>query len=223
MSANEFEVNLHSQGSATMKTPVSGIILAGGASRRMGQAKAMLPWGTSTLLEHLVHELHPRLAPLFVACEGQMSFPDFSRQAQLVFDPISHLGPLVGFSNGLKHVPADRLVFLTGCDFPFLQGSIVDFLLERLESADAVVVQWQGLVQPLAGLYHPRIAHTVAEQVITGKRSMMELLNQLQCNFVSESDWLRFDPSGQMLLNINTPEEYIKAHQIYLRSISSLE
>ena len=223
MSANGFEVNLHSQGAKTMKTLVSGIILAGGASRRMGQAKAALSWGTSTLLEHLVQKLHARLEPLVVVCEGQMSFPGIGKHAQLVFDPISHLGPLVGFSNGLKHVPADRPVFLTGCDFPFLQSSIVDFLLERLEDADAVVAQWYGIVQPLAGLYHPRIAGTVAQQIATGTRSMMELLKQIQCKIVSESDWLRFDPTGHMLMNINTPEEYGQAHKVYLSSISSSE
>ncbi len=223
MSANEFEVNLHSQGATTMKTLVSGIILAGGASRRMGQAKAALPWGTSTLLEHLLHRLLPRLEPLLVVCEGQMSFPGIGKHAQLVFDPISHLGPLVGFSNGLKHVPADRPVFLTGCDFPFLQSSIVDFLLDHLEGTDAAVPQWQGIVQPLAGLYHPRIAGTVAQQIATGTRSLMELLKQIQCNTVSESDWLRFDPTGQLLMNINTPEEYGQSHELYLSSISSSE
>jgi molybdenum cofactor guanylyltransferase len=189
----------------------------------MGHAKATLPGGTSTQLEHLLHKLRPRLEPLLVVCEGQMSFPAIGKDVQLVFDPVSHLGPLVGFSNGLRNVPSGRPIFLTGCDFPFLQGSIVDFLLDHLAGADAVAPQWQGIVQPLAGLYHPRIADTVARQIAKGTRSMMELLNQIQCNTVSESDWLRFDPTGQMLMNINTPEEYGQAHKLYLSSISSSE
>lgn len=206
-----------------MKTLVSGIILAGGASRRMGQAKADLPWGRSTLLEYLSQRLQSRLEPLIVVGEGQMSFPSLSQKAQLIFDPVSHLGPLVGFSNGLKHVPAEHPVFLTGCDFPFLQNSIVDYLQDRLDEADAVVAQWQGIVQPLAGLYHPRIAPIVDQLIATGKRSLIELIKQIQCTIVSESDWMQFDPSGQMLMNINTPKEYAEAHQLYLSSISSSE
>src|SRR5260221_1577568 len=196
-----FNVNPRLPGAGSMKTPVSGIILAGGASSRMGQAKAYLPWGTSTLLEYLSERLLSRLKPLVIVCESRMPFPGLSPEAQLVFDPIVHLGPLAGFSNGLKQLPTDRPVFLTGCDFPFLNSSIVDFLLERLEGADAVVVHWQNYHQPLAGLYHPRIAQTVAQQTATGKRSMMELLKQIQSKIVPESDWLNFDPSGRMLMN----------------------
>ncbi len=223
MSANEFNVNLHTPGVIKMNKLVSGIILAGGASSRMGQAKAALPWGPAILLEHLSQKLLLRLEPLVVVCEGQMSFSGLPTKAQLVFDPVSHLGPLVGFSNGLKHVPTDRPVLLTGCDFPFLHSTIADFLLERLKGADAVVPQWEGILQPLAGLYHPRISPVVAQQMSQGKRSLMELLKQIQCNIVSESDWLQFDPSGQMLMNINTPGEYAHAHQIYLDSIFSPE
>jgi len=189
----------------------------------MSRAKASLPWGSTTLLEHLLHKLQPRFEPLVVVCEGQMSLPDLSPQIQLVIDPISHLGPLAGFSNGLGHVPDDRPVFLTGCDFPFLQSTIVDFLLDRLGDADAVVTQWQGIIQPLVGLYHPRIAHTVDEQIASGKRSLMDLLEQIYCKTILESEWLRFDPSGQMLMNINTPEEYEQTHKYYLSSISSSE
>ncbi|HQR06201.1 MAG TPA: molybdenum cofactor guanylyltransferase [Gemmatales bacterium] len=216
-------MNPFSQNTISVNSSVTGIILAGGASRRMGRAKALLPWGNSTLLQHLTNTLVSRVDPFIIVSNGQMALPTLPLQVQLVNDTIPHQGPLAGFSHGLKVAPEDRPVFLTGCDFPFIQPSIIDYLLDQLEGADAIVAQSANILQPLIGLYQSRIIHTVNHLIETGTRSLTALLEMIDCKTISEAEWRRVDPSCQMLVNINTPEEYELAHQHYLKITSSID
>lgn len=206
-----------------MNAPVTGILLAGGASRRMGRAKALLPWGNSTLIQNLTTTLETRVAPFIIVSDGQMAFPTLHPKVQVINDAIPHQGPLVGFSHGLKHIPLDRPVFLAGCDFPFIQPSTIDFLLDQLGASDAIVAQTENILQPLVGLYQPRIINVVNQLIETGTRSITTLLENIKSKAVSKADWQRFNPSGLMLMNINTPEEYELAHHRYLNLTSSPE
>lgn len=216
-------MNLFSQNTISVNSPVSGIILAGGASRRMGRPKALLPWGKSNLLQHLATAFEPRVDPLFIVSDGQMPLPTLPSGVQVANDTIPHQGPLVGFAHGLKCAPEDRPLFLTGCDFPFIQPSIIDFLLDQLGDADAIVTQSANILQPLAGLYQPRIIHAVNRLIASGTRSITTLLETIDCKKISDAEWQRFDPSGLMLMNINTPEQYEMAHQHHLKITSSIE
>lgn len=189
----------------------------------MGQAKAMLPWGKSSLLLHLTIIFQLRVDPLIVVSDGQMAFPALPPTVQLVDDPILHQGPLAGFSNGLKQAPTDRPVFLTGCDFPFIQPTIVDYLLDQIGDADAIVTQTAGILQPLIGLYQPSVFPIVQRLIATGTRSITALLDTISCKTILDEEWRQFDHSGLMLMNINTPEEYELAHRQFLNITSSME
>ncbi|MFT3882363.1 MAG: molybdenum cofactor guanylyltransferase [Gemmatales bacterium] len=142
-------MNPLSQNTRSMNAAVTGIILAGGASRRMGRPKALLPWGKFELLHHLTTTLQPRLDPLIVVSDGKMTFPTLPLGVQLIHDTTPYQGPLAGFSQGLQRAPVDRPIFLTGCDFPFIQPFIIDYLLDQLGNADAIVTQSENILQPL--------------------------------------------------------------------------
>lgn len=211
----------YSQSTIPVNSPITGIILAGGASRRMGQAKALLPWGQSTLIQHLSNTLQSRVNALIIAGDGFTELPSLSPQIHIVHDSMPYQGPLAGLGSGLRHAPQNSPVFLTGCDFPFIRTQMIDLLFEHLGDADAVVAQSANVLQPLCGIYQPRIFSTVNRLLAGHERSMTALLDAINYHIVPEVEWLLLDPSRIMLTNINTPEEYQRAHQHYQDLISS--
>lgn len=218
-SANGSTMNLFSQKAVMPSAQTTGIILAGGASKRMGRDKATLPWGNETVLQHLVTQLSPRLRPIIVVGSPLDTALGLPEHVVYVRDHTAHQGPLVGFSQGLTQAPHHQLVFLTGCDFPYLRPKVVDFLHSRLGDSKAVVAESEGIVQPLIGLYQQTVINNVGQLIQNNVRSLNALISELNCRVVTQEEWRQFDPDCRMLTNINTPEEYQAAHNNYLASL----
>lgn len=185
----------------------------------MGVDKAALPWGNETVLQHLVRRLQARLQPLILVKSPTPLPIPLPADVVQIQDDCSYQGPLVGFRNGLVHAPVDQPVLLCGCDFPFLESSIIDYLHDHLDTADAVVMESQDTVQPLVGLYQPRIFEKIEALIKDGKRSMNALLNEINYRLITTDEWRQLDPAGRLLTNINTPEEYSAAHRDYLAGL----
>jgi molybdopterin-guanine dinucleotide biosynthesis protein A len=186
---------------------LAGIILAGGQSSRMGQSKVWLPWGEQTLLQHIASTLRPQVDPLIVVGGQGQELPALPPGAILAYDAEADQGPLVGLLAGLLLAP-DRSVFVTGCDYPFIVGEVVTQLAAELKDFDAVVPRWQGQAHPLVAVYRAGIRPMVEATRANGKRSLHALLGLLHVRWVEDEEWRELDPSGRMLWNVNTPEEY---------------
>ena len=111
------------------------VILTGGASRRMGRDKAMLPYGGSTMLQYLIDK-YSALGPVAVSVNKSGRFP-FTGAAELC-DPYPDLGPLNGIVSAFSETDAD-CIFLTGTDLPFGDTALVEKLMELRGDADACV------------------------------------------------------------------------------------
>src|SRR5207253_5906553 len=115
----------------------SGFVLAGGASTRMGQDKALLPYRGTCLLAHVAAVVHEAVGNVAV-------LGDRDRYGSLGFlvhaDLVSGAGPLGGLYTALTVTETDWNV-VVGCDMPGLSASILDLLVERAgeTAADAVV------------------------------------------------------------------------------------
>jgi molybdopterin-guanine dinucleotide biosynthesis protein A len=189
-------------------SPLTGIILAGGQSSRMGQAKGWLPWGEQTLLQHVAGSLAPGLSPLIVVGGKGNELPPLPPGAIIAHDAEPDQGPLLGFQAGLFLAPIDRPIFLTGCDYPFINWDIVRHLATDLKGFDAVVLRDHEQAHPLVAIYQPGIETMVAKTIASGRRSLHALLERLQVRWIENEEWRQVDPSGRVLWNVNTPEEY---------------
>lgn len=174
----------------------------------MGQDKATLPWGNTTLLGHLVSELYPDLTPLIVVGAYQQSLPELPGWATIVHDTQPYCGPLHGLHEGMEAISANRSVLVTGCDYPFVKPALAHFLAAQAATADIVVLEAAGELQPLPALYQTRLLPIVEQLISTGQKSLLSLLRRVQVKVVAEEVWRQFDSKGAMLININTPVEY---------------
>lgn len=180
------------------------VILTGGASRRMGRDKAMLPYKGKTMLQYLIDK-YSVFGPVLVSVNEAGRFP-FSG-AREAADRYPGLGPLNGLVSGFS-AGEEELLFLTGTDLPFGDTGLVEKLLELMGEADACIIrQGKKDFEPLFALYR-RSCYAPADACLAaGKKSIRELLDKISVRYVSPEELPDFDLS-RILMNVNTMEDY---------------
>src|SRR5687768_464546 len=100
---------------------VSGIVLCGGQSKRMGQPKAWLPFGSETMLQRVVRILQTVVNPIAVVAAPGQDLPSLPPEIIVTRDEEKGRGPLEGLAAGLTALTgrADA-AYLSSCDVPFL-------------------------------------------------------------------------------------------------------
>lgn len=188
----------------------STIILAGGASQRMGRDKATLPWHNGLLIEHLVRLFAPASQQVIVVAAQEQNIPALPEGVTIIRDESPFLGPLLGLRDGLRHAASDLPVFVTGCDYPLLSQMVPAYLLEQCGSADVCLFKRDNYRQPLPGLYRPRILSRLDAVIRMKARSLQALLDVVTNTEVEEATWQQHFPA-EVFMNMNTPKEYEQA------------
>ena len=192
----------------------SAVVLAGGASRRMGRDKRMLPWGTDadgrprTLLQSVVDTLAHVADDVIVVANDR---PDVER-ARVVPDAIPGSGSLGGILSGIEAARHER-VFVAAADMPFLNVALVRDLLGRLEGHDAVVPIVGGRPEPLHAVYGPAVATAARRQIARGQLKIALAFEGLDVVRVPEAELRALDPDLRSFRNVNTPEDYAGARR----------
>jgi molybdopterin-guanine dinucleotide biosynthesis protein A len=182
-------------------TGLAGIVLAGGASRRMGRDKATLVVRGQTLVERVVSTVGTRCAPVFVLAAPGQALPDLP--AQILRDEVRGVGPLLATARGLRAAAdAGRTwAFVCAVDMPHLGAAIIDELTAAAASSAAdVVLPWDGRDHYLAGLYRTELAARADELVAAGERSMRALVDAADTQRIVMEQ-------RRELTNVNTPQD----------------
>ena len=182
------------------------IVLAGGASRRMGRAKADLEFGGASLLERVVERV--RAAAEEVVLVGD---PLAAMRLKLTSadDWLAGAGPLAGLAGGLAVAP-EGLHALVACDLPFVEADVLTRLAALGAGFDAVVPEVDGRRHPLCALYDRTCMAAAHSCLQDGARRMDDLLARLRVRAVAPHEV----PPARLeraVINVNTPEEYQRA------------
>jgi molybdopterin-guanine dinucleotide biosynthesis protein A len=182
----------------TPPIPLAAVVLAGGASRRMGRDKATLPYEGKTLVEHMVSVVSPRCSPVFVIAAPGQPLPTL--QADVLRDEVRGVGPLLATGRGLR-AAADagvKLAFVCAVDMPLLSTDLIDELAGPAARLGAdVVLPWDGRDHYLAGIYRTSLADRVDALVAAGERSMRALVDTVDTQRIVM-------PEQPSLTNVNT-------------------
>jgi molybdopterin-guanine dinucleotide biosynthesis protein A len=189
----------------TPPIPLAAVVLAGGASRRMGRDKATLPYEGKTLVEHMVSVVSPRCSPVFVIAAPGQPLPTL--QAEVLRDEVRGVGPLLATGRGLR-AAADaglKLAFVCAVDMPLLSTDLIDELAgPALRLGADVVLPWDGRDHYLAGIYRTSLADRVAALVAAGERSMRALVDTVDTQRIVM-------PQQPSLTNVNTAADLTAA------------
>ena len=180
------------------------VILAGGGSRRMGQDKAMLPYGGTTLLQYMIDK-YAVLGDVAVSVNAPGKYA-FTGAAELP-DQFPDQGPLNGLVTGFGDGTASEL-FLTAVDLPCGEPALVRRLALLRGDADACILRrGRKGIEPLFAVYGRRCGAAALACLSAGKRSVFDLLERLQVRYVAPEEVADFDLE-RLLTNVNTPEDY---------------
>jgi molybdopterin-guanine dinucleotide biosynthesis protein A len=149
------------------------LLLAGGASRRMGRDKALLPLPDGRLLWQrqlgVLQELTP--TELYISGPAKDGYPAAVRRLE---DARPGLGPLSGIAAGLRVLQAPLLVVLA-VDLPMMTAAFLQRLLEACGPQHGRVPRHAqtGYYEPLAAIY-PRECGRLAEERLRGNDQSMQ-------------------------------------------------
>jgi molybdopterin-guanine dinucleotide biosynthesis protein A len=195
---------------AAKPASLAGVVLAGGASLRMGRDKASLPVPAAllgsadgseapiTMVEQVVSIVGQRCQPVFVVAAPGQSLPELP--ARVVRDEVRGLGPLLATGRGLR-VAAEagaKRAFLCAADMPLLSADLIDLLEARAVELDAdVVLPWDGRDHYLAAVYRTELADQVDALIAAGERNMRSLVDRVDAQRIVV-------PASRSLANVNS-------------------
>jgi molybdopterin-guanine dinucleotide biosynthesis protein A len=190
----------------------TAIILTGGKSSRMGRPKALLPFDGEPLVAHVVRSLQKLFAEAVVVAAPEQELPKLP--ALLVRDEVAYQGPVSGIYHGLN-ASTQEICFVTSCDAPFLNLDLIAHMISQVSDCDVVVPFWEGRYQPLHAVYRTSCAPLLGAQLERGELRPIFLYDKVRTRKIHEDEIRRFDPDGLSMLNMNSPEEYDAAQQLW--------
>ena len=188
---------------------VGGIVLCGGASRRMGRPKAWLPFGGETMLQRIGRILREVVEPIVVVAAPEQELPALAGDVQVVHDAEEYRGPLQGLATGLTALNGRvEAVYLSSCDVPFLLPNFVRRMIHLLGPHQIVVPEVAGFQHPLAAVYRVDVLPAVEELLAADRLRPVFLFDRCRTRIVRFDELADVDPDCRSLRNLNTPEEY---------------
>jgi molybdopterin-guanine dinucleotide biosynthesis protein A len=187
---------------------MTGFVLAGGKSTRMGADKVFLEFRGKTLLEHALQTLR-EVTPEVMIVGNREKFASFGRVIEDVFEG---QGPLGGIHAALT-VCATELNLILAVDLPFMESAFLQYLAARAQSTDALVIvpRVEGRLQPLCAAYRREFRHEAGQSLSRGENRIDALFEKVQAMVISEEEIVRRGFSSAQFENLNTRAEFEQA------------
>jgi molybdopterin-guanine dinucleotide biosynthesis protein A len=193
-----------------MRKSITGVILAGGASRRMGADKSFLDLGGRPIITHVIDALTERFSRVIIITNDPDKYARFG--LPLFPDVIPGIGTLGGIHAGLSHIH-DEAAFFVASDMPFVKPEVIDYLVGTFHDTDAVIPCLSGYFEPLLAVYSKRCLTAVERALAEHKRRPVDFLGDVRTRMVLEDELSRIDPESASIFNINTPQDYERAQR----------
>jgi len=196
----------------TRSVTAAGIVLCGGRSTRMGSSKALLPFGTETMLQRVIRLLTTVASPLVVVAAPEQPLPELPTSVTVTRDEQEGRGPLEGLRAGLKALPGDaEIAYVTSCDVPLLVPAFVDRMVELLGDHDIAVVEIDGFPHPLSAVYRRHTLPHVEALLAADRLRPVFLFDAVRTRRVQPAELASIDPELLTLRNLNTHQDYLDA------------
>jgi len=187
---------------------VTGIILAGGVSRRLGyRNKALLKIGRKSVIEHIIAALAEVTEDILLITNSPGEYEHLG--LPMFGDILPGSGSLGGIYTGLK-VSKTHHNLMVACDIPFIQPRLLTFLIDQMKGYDVSMPVTPDGFQPTCAIYSKNCIKPIEAQIKTGNLKIIDFFPDVRVNRVDLGAlYPGYEPD--MFLNINTSEDYSKA------------
>ncbi len=202
--------------SSVLNTEICGVILSGGRSSRMGTNKALIKIDNRTIIER-VFDIMKDVFDEIIISTNEPELYDFI-DAEKVTDKFPGFGPLAGIHSAISSTQAKK-IFVTSCDLPFINPSLINFLLNVTSEEMIIVPKAENRTQYNCGIYDCKIlpllekvlcdvneAKNKNQEVKNSALSLWNFAERLGVEVVDVEEKLFY--TKDLFFNINTPEDY---------------
>ena len=191
---------------------MNGLVLAGGKSSRMGRDKSSIPWHGKEQQYYMGDILKTLCKEVFISHREEQGF-EMNENYKILIDTYTGIGPYGAILSAFKFMP-DAAWLVVACDLPLLDEKTLGYLVaNRNEDAMATIFQSpnDGLPEPLITIWEPKSYQVLLSYLSNGHTCPRKVL-------IKSSDvHLLQPPDGNALMNVNTPEDLVKAEQIIVQ------
>jgi molybdopterin-guanine dinucleotide biosynthesis protein A len=184
---------------------VTGIVLAGGASQRMGRNKAFLELGGRALIEIVIERMTQVCAEVLVVAGDARPYAGLG--VPVVEDRFRGVGVLGGLHAGIE-AATHELTIAVGCDMPFLNPDLLRAFAGWAIGFDVVVLREGENVEPLHAVYRRTCIPAMESVIRANQRRIISLFSRVRVRYVTTEDVTPFDPDLRSFRNINTPADW---------------
>jgi molybdopterin-guanine dinucleotide biosynthesis protein A len=201
---------------------VSGVILAGGVSRRLEKNKALERIGGKALIERVIDSLVPLTTEVLavVARPEQAAALRLPPSLRVVSDRYPGGGSLGGIFTGLE-ASAEPWSLVVACDMPFLNRELLCHLIGESANVDAVIPRLGGQPEPLHALYSKACLAPMERMLRAGQLKIAPLFEAVRVRYVDEETIDRIDPRHLSFFNINTQADLEEARGYFRQKPSA--
>lgn len=178
---------------------VTGVVLAGGKSTRMGTNKALLTLSGRPFIEIVADNLRNLFRDVVISADEEEQFAFLG--LPVIPDIYKECGPLGGIHAVLTQIRTAHL-FVVSCDLPLLSQSTIQNIVHSARPNEITVCKEHNRIHPLCGIYPEWFHRSIEKYLIAGKRSVYGALPEESAQYLDASAW------EQELWNINTPPDY---------------
>ena len=193
------------------KTNITGIILAGGKSSRMGTDKGFLLMNDKSFMQHSIDALKPLVSELIIV-SNNTDYDVFGLNR--INDYIENAGPLAGIYSGLSESKTDYNLVLS-CDIPLINSDILKQLITAIDDTSEVIqIESNHRKMPLIALYNKSCKTKFERLLNAGERKLQFAVNQCHVKSISLNK-----NEAKFTTNVNTKDELkqLKTMQINIK------
>lgn len=185
----------------------TGVLVAGGKSRRMGRDKRLLKVGGKSVFDRTLSLLMGTFVETVVVLAEPIDSLEV-RGCRVVYDVIPNAGSLGGVYTGLLAASQPR-IFAVACDMPFLEPEVIRFMASFDNAADVVVAKLHGQFQPMHAMYSKRCAEFLRAMAERHDLKIQALYRTeaLRVAVVGANELSSLGGGLRSFQNINTPDD----------------
>ncbi len=181
---------------------ITGIILSGGKSYRMGSDKGFVLYKNKPFMQHVIDAMQPLVNEIIIVSDN----PEYDKfKLKRINDSIKDAGPLAGLYSGLQ-ASKTELNLVLSCDIPLMNTKTLQKLIDQVsDEIDVIQIKSKGKDMPLIALYNRQCKTVCYKLLMQGERRLRVALEQLKVKTITLDEF-----QEKFTENINTQDDLKK-------------
>lgn len=197
-----------------MYKDVTGIILSGGKSSRMGTNKSLLKIGDRTVIEIMAQLMKSVFENVIISTSTKEEYSFLN--CPMAADIYIHSGPLAGIHAALMESTTERN-FVISCDVPLMSREMIEYFVEYKTEKPILISRAAGYLQPLVGIYMKRLLPLIENILSENENKSDEKKKHLSLHaLIDKTDTEIIDVttlpfySDKLFFNLNNKDDFEK-------------